>query len=161
MEPWFATFYERWQALHQAFNAARDGLPVEALDWSPGLEMNSLAVLAVHTAGAERFWIGDVAGQDPSGRVRAEEFVTTGRTAVELQALLDQALAHAESVLAGLSLRDLEQMRTDPRDGRSYSVAWALLHALEHTAQHLGHAQVGRQLWQAGQGTAAGRGDIP
>ena len=27
-------------------------------------------------------------------------------------------------------------------------VAWALLHALEHTAIHLGHMQIMRQLWE-------------
>ena len=95
----------------------------------------------------------------PSGRVRAEEFVTTGRTAFELQALLDKALAHSQGVLHELTLDDLDQMRTSPRDGRSYSVTWALLHALEHTAQHLGHAQIGRQLWQAQHGNDAGPGE--
>jgi len=29
-------------------------------------------------------------------------------------------------------------------------VAWALAHALEHTALHLGHIQIGRELWQEG-----------
>jgi len=27
-------------------------------------------------------------------------------------------------------------------------VAWAILHALEHTGIHLGHIQVTQQLWQ-------------
>ncbi len=38
--------------------------------------------------------------------------------------------------------------RTDPRDGREYTVAWALFHALEHTALHLGQMQLTRQLWE-------------
>jgi uncharacterized damage-inducible protein DinB len=160
MEPWFATYFERLQALHQGFNDSLDGLSAEALDWSPGPEINSLAVLAAHTAGAERFWIGDVAGQEPSGRVRAEEFVTSGRTAVELRMLLDAALAHAQGVLTGLTMEELEEPRISPRDGRSYTVSWALLHALEHTAQHLGHAQIGRQLWLARQGSSAAPGEM-
>jgi len=31
-------------------------------------------------------------------------------------------------------------------------VAWALLHALDHTAQHLGHMQITRQLWDQERG---------
>jgi hypothetical protein len=28
------------------------------------------------------------------------------------------------------------------------NIAWSLLHALEHTALHLGHMQLTRQLWE-------------
>ncbi|MEZ4517664.1 MAG: hypothetical protein R3C44_12840 [Chloroflexota bacterium] len=45
----------------------------------PGPEMNSWRVIAAHRR-LERCWIGDIAGQEPSGRVRAEEFRVTGAT---------------------------------------------------------------------------------
>jgi hypothetical protein len=48
-----------------------------------------------------------------------------------------------------MTLDDLGELRTGSRDSRTYSVAWALLHALEHTAIHLGHAHIGRQLVDA------------
>ncbi len=110
--------------------------------------MNSLQVLVVHTAGAERYWIGDVAGQLPSGRVREEEFTTSGWDSAKLQKLLDDTLAHSRMVLEGMSLFDLKEMRLSSRNGRFYSAAWALNHALEHTAVHVGHIQIGRQLWE-------------
>jgi hypothetical protein len=28
------------------------------------------------------------------------------------------------------------------------TVAWAVLHAVDHTALHLGHIQITRQLWE-------------
>ena len=39
-------------------------------------------------------------------------------------------------------------MHISTRDDRNFSAGWALAHALEHTAPHLGHAQVTRQLWE-------------
>jgi uncharacterized damage-inducible protein DinB len=155
MQEFFMAYYERLQTLHSEIARAISGLPLAALDWQPGPGMNSLSVLVAHTAGAERYWIGDVVGQDPSERVRSEEFETQGRSAPELQKLLDSTLAHSYNVIQTLSLDNLEEARQSSRDDTSYSVAWALAHALEHTAIHLGHIQIGRQLWHL---QAAGSG---
>ena len=142
-----AEYLNRLESLHADLSRTFEGLPQETLDWSPATGMNSLAVLAVHTAGAERYWIGEVAGQDPSGRDRAAEFRTRQLTAGALKLRLDSALAHSQAVLEKLSLPDLDATRTAPRDQNQVTVAWALLHALEHTAMHLGHMQIARQLW--------------
>lgn len=147
MLPMLKDYFDRLQALHADIQRTIEGLPQDALDWSPGPDMNSLAVLAVHTAGAERYWIGDVAGQDPSGRDRAAEFRTQGMDAAALTARLDAALAHSRAVLEELTLSDLDALRPSSRDGREVTVAWALAHALGHTAVHVGHMQIIRQLW--------------
>lgn len=153
MEQQFADYYERLVALHTSLGAAISGLSPDALDWTPGPAMNSLAVLIAHTAGAERYWIGDVAGQRPSGRVRAAEFETELTTVERLQTMLDETLAHSRSVLAGLTHADMEEPRLSPmHDGRTFTTAWALAHALEHTALHAGHAEITRQLWDQAQG---------
>lgn len=148
MDPFFKDYYDRLAELHHDLAAVVEGLPAEALDWTPGPEMNSLAVLLAHTAGSERYWIGEVAGEDPADRQRAQEFETQGQPAEELKALLDRALAHSRMVLSGLSLDNLAEARVAPLQGRSVTVSWALLHSLEHTAAHLGHAQVTRQVWE-------------
>jgi hypothetical protein len=46
-----------------------------------------------------------------------------------------------------LKLSDLAAMRTHPRHGNQVSVSWALLHALDHVATHVGHIQITVQLW--------------
>jgi uncharacterized damage-inducible protein DinB len=148
MEQFLTDYLERLQSLHEDMKKAISRLPQAALDWVPGPGMNSLCVLLMHAAGAERYWIGDVACQDPSGRNRAAEFEVRGLDAANLQARLDQSLSYAEGVLAGLKLADLKETRTSPRDDRKFTAGWALAHALEHTALHLGHAQVTRQLWE-------------
>jgi len=153
MLPMLEDYLERLQALHADIERSIEGLPPRALDWVPGPDMNSLGVLGVHVAGAERYWIGDVAGRDPSGRDRASEFATRGLDAAALRVRLAEALAHSQAVLEGLTLPDLEATCVSPRDGRAFTGAWCLAHALEHTALHLGHMQLTRQLWDE-QGSA-------
>ena len=148
MQPLFDSYFERLQKLHADIRQTLEGLQVDALDWSPGRDINSLAVLAVHTAGAERYWIGDVIARDDSHRDRAAEFRARAVDSATLLKRLDAVLASSQQVLEGLSLSDLETMRIAPRDGSEVTVTWALLHVLEHTAIHLGHMQLMRQLWE-------------
>jgi uncharacterized damage-inducible protein DinB len=105
-------------------------------------------VLVVHLTGAERYWIGDVALGEPSNRDRNAEFKVREVGMEALRQRLDDTLSYASAALERLTLQDLEATRTSPRDGRTFTVAWALLHALEHSNQHLGHIQIMRQLWE-------------
>ncbi len=148
MLAWLDAYLERLQELHADMGRAIEGLPPGALDWVPGPQMNSLAVLVVHTTGAERYWIGEVVAGEPSGRDRPAEFRAFGLDEAALKARLQGMLAYVRGMLEGLTVEDLEAARISPRDGRRFSVAWALLHALEHTAIHLGHAQMLRQMWE-------------
>ncbi|MFN2140786.1 MAG: DinB family protein [Candidatus Promineifilaceae bacterium] len=148
MDPFFQDYYDRLSTLHNDLAATVEGLTAEGLDWRPGPDTNSLVVLLTHTAGSERYWIGEIVGQEPAGRIRAQEFETLGKTAEQLQERLDLALAHSRQTLSALSLDNLVEARLIPEQGRSCTVAWALLHALEHTAQHVGHAQLTRQMWE-------------
>jgi uncharacterized damage-inducible protein DinB len=148
MEPFFKDFYDRLSDLHHELEDVIEGLPVEALDWSPQPEVNSLAVLVAHTAGSERYWIGEVVGEEPADRNRDSEFETSEHTAEDLRKLLQRSLAHSRMVLSALSLDNLAEARVVPILGNAVTVAWALLHCLEHTGIHLGHSQVGRQFWE-------------
>lgn len=147
METLFADYLAILEGLHTDFKAALHDLPQEALDWIPGPETNSLAVLAVHTAGSERFWIGDVVAEETSNRVRESEFQTHGLDAQSLETRLDTSLEYIRKVLADLNLSHMEQIRTPPYRDSPLTCGWALMHALEHTAQHTAHAQLTRQLW--------------
>jgi uncharacterized damage-inducible protein DinB len=147
MQPFFEVYSGTLQSLHAEFERLIDGLSQTALDWQPGQDMNSLAVLLAHVAGSERYWIGDVAGQEPSHRVREEEFRTQMQDAAALRRRLADALAHSQQILQRLTMQDLEQERESSLHGRTYTVAYALMHALEHMGTHLGHAQLVRQLW--------------
>ena len=145
------TFYKDYlsilQACHTDILKALDGLPSAALDWVSGPEMNSIGILVFHLTGAERYWIGDVAAQEPSDRDRASEFKVHDVGMDGIRKRLDDNLDYAHKTLEKFTIQDLEVSRTSPRDGRMFTVAWALLHALEHANLHLGHIQITRQLW--------------
>ena len=140
-------YLERLDTLHHEINKAFEGLQQEALDWVPGQGMNSLAVLVFHTAGSLRYWIGDVAGDDPSGRDRPAEFLTRGVDLNALNGRLAESFAYAHDFLPTLRFEDLSSIRTSPLTNRQVTIGWALAHALEHTALHTGHIQLTRQLW--------------
>jgi uncharacterized damage-inducible protein DinB len=149
MNRFYQDYLDRLEDLHKNIEQAIQGLPQEALDWSPGEGMNSIDVLVVHLTGAERYWIGDVAAGEPSGRDRSAEFRADGLPFEVLQKRLYEAIEYARNALNTLTLQDLGQERVSQRDGRKFSVSWALLHAIEHAATHLGHIQLTCQLWDA------------
>ena len=145
MDPNLEGFFDRFQALIDDCKVQIAGLTQTELHWSPGESMNSLAVLAAHTAGAARFWMMDVVMGQATGRDRDQEFAVSGQNTEALAGLLDSSLADLRRAFEILTPNQLAEMRTSPRDGRKYTVAWSIAHILEHTALHLGHMQITRQ----------------
>jgi uncharacterized damage-inducible protein DinB len=152
MQTFYKDYLDILQACHTDILKALDGLPPAALDWISGPEMNSISVMVFHLTGAERYWIGDVAAQESSDRDRASEFKVHDVGVDVIRKRLNDSLAYARKTLEKLTLQDLEASRTSPRDGRKFTVVWALLHALEHSNLHLGHIQITRQLWMESKG---------
>ena len=148
MQTFYADYLDNLKELHEEILHSIDGLPQDAFDWTPFTGSNSLSVLIVHLTGAERYWIGDVVSGVPSGRDRDSEFKVKNLKPGELTARLQESWSYAAQVLENLDLNDLETKRRSPRNDRDVSVTWALEHALKHTAVHLGHIQITRQLWE-------------
>jgi uncharacterized damage-inducible protein DinB len=147
MHKYYEALLDRFDELHRAVDETLAELPPEALDWVPGPDMNSVSVLIVHMTGAEHYWVGDVIHGDLSFRDRNAEFRTKGMDAAALRLCLTDLAAYERSTFETMGLDDLEQERIAPRDGRAFTVAWALNHALEHTAVHVGHIQILKQQW--------------
>jgi len=150
----FADYIEKIRALHNLIRTEISDLPQEALDWSRATGDNSVAVLTVHISGAYKYWFSDIIAGIPSGRDRDAEFLTSNQPAHAILQKLDQSMELIETVISQLTLEDLISTRISPRDGKSYSVGWAMLHVYEHTALHLGHLQITRQMWEARNDTA-------
>lgn len=145
-DQFFVDYLERLEGLQHWLNrAAVQDLPAEAMDWSPGPEMNSVAVLLAHMTGVLHEGI-DIAMNVPPGRVRAQEFQMRGVSAAEMLRRLDAVIDYARSTLPRLGLEDLDKARED-EDG-TITCGWALLHALEHAYMHLGHVQLTCQIWR-------------
>ncbi len=129
-----------------------DGVPQEALEWRPlrgegDLATNSLAAMAAHLAGSGTYLIKEVVGRQPIQRDREGEFATQGVNASTLKGRLDAAAATIEKILSALNAAQMEEDRKY-RD-RTAKVRWIILHVIEHTAIHVGHMQLTRQMWLA------------
>jgi uncharacterized damage-inducible protein DinB len=127
------------------------GLPDDALNRAlPLPETNTLYALATHTAGAGEFWSLAMAGARPLDRDRAAEFRGKG-TLADLVPRYERWLADAHATLDTLPDEALAQPVTPPPEFRPWgdepmTLGDCLLHAVDHTALHLGHIQLTRQL---------------
>ncbi len=149
MEPIFAEAISRLEWLHNEYLQCMDGLTSEELDWSPGPDMNSLCVLAVHVTAAERFWFGAVV-DDMVTRNRPAEFSASGYTLEQLIARFAANVAFCKAAFPAQSASSLGEIVDVSRyrhwPPQQFSRLWSLLRGLDHTAEHLGHAGMTRQL---------------
>jgi uncharacterized damage-inducible protein DinB len=149
-----ANYLERIEDLRRQMADMVAGLPVDALNWRPfqgegDAEVNSLAGLVAHSAGAERFWIAEVVGGRPAARDRAAEFSQEADSSEDVIRWLTETSRQTREILASLSDVDLDSTRRT--EGHTLPVRWCLLHVVDHTALHLGHMQITRQLWAGGE----------
>lgn len=147
-------YLHRIEDLHSQINRLLAEMSADGLNWRPlnngeEQDMNSLAVLATHVAGAEHFWIAEVIAGREATRDREAEFAIQADSAGELVQLLDRTLSETRSILKSLPESELDQMCT--ARGKDVPVRWAILHVIDHTALHLGHMQITYQLWAQGQ----------
>ena len=149
MDPIFAAVLTRLEEMHEQYFEYMEGLSTDELDWSPGPEMNSLCVLGVHVTAAERFWIG-IGIDDVSQRDRNAEFLASGFELAALKALFAENIDFYEEAF---KLQDLSRLREVvdvshymERESQEVTRGYALLRGLDHTAEHLGHAGMTRQL---------------
>jgi uncharacterized damage-inducible protein DinB len=151
--PELAHYLEFFERFHERIGELIAGLSPEALDWRPlvaeGESTNSLAVLVTHLTGAQQYWVGELVGRRAARRDRDSEFVVAGIDEARLRQRLDDTLALVRAVLSTVPAERLDERVELP--AHAVTLRWAVVHALEHTALHVGHMQITRQLWQARQ----------
>jgi hypothetical protein len=129
------------------------GLDEAALNWKPPAPgANSILVLVTHALGsAEHHVVGQSAGK-PVVRDRDAEFATTGSgerlaaRAAEVRSRIADALASLEG-----KLDDEREPPFREWPGRA-TVRDRLVNSIAHTAEHVGHAQLARDLYVAQRG---------
>ncbi|MGD2163798.1 MAG: DUF664 domain-containing protein [Anaerolineales bacterium] len=146
MDDLMKSYVDMLGMLHEDCKETLKGLSTEQLDWRPLDSENSIAVLAVHIAGAEKFWVGDCILQESSNRDRPAEFATKGENERTLSRVLDNSLNYVRTAVENLPDDFLNESRVHPRTGDEITVAWALNHVIQHTALHLGHMQLTKGL---------------
>jgi len=155
MQKFYEALFDQLQERHREIARILDELPAEAYDWKPAPELNSMAVLIFHMTGSERYWIGDVVNREDSHRDRDAEFKVHGLSRDALKKRIEDLEAYEKSVLEKMTLNQLEEECFSPRHQKNYTVAWGLMHALEHTAEHVGHLQLMNDLWKGKKGSQA------
>ena len=113
----FADYLQRLEDLQRRLHKEVQNLPAEAIDRSPGPQMNSVAVLLAHITGVLREGI-DIALETTPSRVRVQEFQTHGVSSAEMLRRLDAVIDYARDALPRLGWEELDQPRTD-EDGQS------------------------------------------
>jgi uncharacterized damage-inducible protein DinB len=138
------------QMLHEqkeSMRAVVRGLSAESLNWQPAVrsDANSIAQMLSHALDAERFHAAASAGI-VLDRDRERHFHVEGMTASDLLALIDRVEQEVDGYLDQLDAGQLGA-RTS-HSGRTETRAWRLLHAIEHSREHIGQALLTRQLWE-------------
>jgi hypothetical protein len=156
MTPDIAMYNKELQRRIDRICAAVDGLTAQELNWRPPVpESNSVYVIATHTLGNIRAWVLGICCGQPIDRDRAAEFRSEGDDPGELidrGRALQREVEDALSKLDASTLDDLREARqrlwgagtAEPVTGRE-----AILHAIEHAAEHLGHIGLTKDLARA------------
>lgn len=148
MISFFETYDELLNDLLERMDGVFSDLPVDALDWTPDPAMNSMTVLIVHTLAALDYWIGHMLGGKPSNRDRSSEFEVHGYSKAKLHDLLKETRETVNQVLGGLTMEDLENKEYSAIHKDYFTGNFSLAHALQHTALHVGHMEITRELWE-------------
>ncbi|HEX2914940.1 MAG TPA: DinB family protein [Chloroflexia bacterium] len=130
-----------------------EGLDENGLNWVPAgeEEVNSLYATTLHIALAQIAVAGRAINQRlPVNAPEVEEassvFKVRGVSADRAYELLDEATLLVRDVLNRLTPEILDETRVS-RSGESHTARWWILHLIEHTANHLGHMELTRQLY--------------
>lgn len=121
-----------------------EGLSEEQARWKPAPTANSLLNLIYHLAGVEAWWFeGAILGKDPS-RDRDAELRELPAEVTIASAVDRYRKAWARSNEIGTGV-DLDGECRHPKVA-GMNVRWVIVHMIEETCRHAGHADITREL---------------
>ena len=139
--------------MRSVITIAAYGLTEEQARATPSASPLSVGGLIKHVASTERGWIDMVLQLPPDGGAQAyeENFrLADGETLSDVIVGYEKVAARTEDVIAGIA--DLDQpvpvpkgVPWFPQDVDAWSVRWVLLHLIQETARHAGHADIIRE----------------
>jgi uncharacterized damage-inducible protein DinB len=131
------------------------GLTDEQAAATPSVSALSLGGLIKHVTFVERHWMVEIVMQRPLPELQAQSYeaafrMEPGETLTSVLDAYAAAAAETEAIVAAIP--DLGQpvpvpkdVPWFPKDVESWSVRWVLLHLIQETARHAGHADVIRE----------------
>jgi hypothetical protein len=153
MDPVTAAVHDMITTSSKELRETVAGLDGNALNHIPTPETNSISVLVAHAVSAT-CWLVDAAltGQMDRGRYLREDrstaFATRDAEQDRLLALVDNLDRMLDRLAAEGPRVDYagDVAYTGDEQGPPRTRAWSLIHAAEHLREHVGHAQLTRQL---------------
>jgi hypothetical protein len=156
-----ATYRRLFDEKYEEIEQLLADLPATALLWKPFEQSpwqgpsNSLGLIIAHALSSTvyllrraEYIIGRLAWDQVDGDEGPEEFGPANHDPAYLRTRAHRTHAYVNRLLDSLAPADLDQSRTHPRRTERILVArYDVQHALEHLSQHIGHAQITRQLW--------------
>ena len=119
----------------------------------PGRDCGSRSVIDGVPDGAAEWILHRSEWDRVDGDEGSEEFGPANHQVDYLRERIWRTHRQVDAFLAALSAPDLEATRQHPADPtRTLNVRYDVVHALEHLAEHVGHAQLTRQLWTLASG---------
>ena len=123
-----------------------DGLPEDALNWQPGnAETNSVAQLVRHVTAVQNVLLGRALGESPV-HDHAHSLRNDPATKEELHGLIAAAKAQKDDQLTRLDAMDMSESLPGLR-GPTLRAHY-VIHSADHGQEHLGHAELTKQLWE-------------
>jgi uncharacterized damage-inducible protein DinB len=122
----------------------------EGANWHPLSDgTNSVFAVLSHIISVDNFWVRQVIGGETVHRGDREADFRASGSLAELVARWEKAWTEIEPALAKLTRPQLLEERSLPfrPERRPVTVQWVILHLISHYANHLGHIQLTRQLW--------------
>lgn len=106
----------------------------------------SIVGLVKHVTSAERRWMAAVRGSPAAGEDVTDFVVGQGETLADVLTAYDSAARETEEIVAGIpDLRQPVRVPWLPDEVDAWSVRWVLLHLIQETARHAGHADILRE----------------
>jgi uncharacterized damage-inducible protein DinB len=137
----------------ERFATVVDGLSPDALAWRPGDEAtNSIAQIVRHVVAWQPWYLGVALGDpvplddEALAQKQTDSLDNSPTTAAALRALIETTRAQTATTLDRLETLDLNEA-IEPY-GEPEPRCFYLNGAIDHAAEHIGHAELTRQLWE-------------
>jgi hypothetical protein len=119
----------------------------DGMNWAPNLpEVNSPYAITYHSTASQYWWIQENLNGQKIERNRPGEFVAKAGSLDALEKEIERVNGITRAVFESIKTEDLQTGR-QVKD-KTVTVEWIVLHVIEHTAIHLGHLQLTKQLWE-------------
>lgn len=135
-------------AMRLAVMRKLDGVTEEEARSTPTVSSQSLLGIVKHLAWTERRWFHESLGDSPIEDPKlwgdgTEEFSVGAETKASLVGYYHQQCAKSRALTASVS--SLDHVIVSERFGNRVSLRWIMIHMIEETARHAGHADIIRE----------------